>query len=365
MQRLKRLILLTLAILAILSVSAFAESGKYAVVSFGTPQLDAQKDDCYGECEPLTTENVYAGKGYIAGAKGTAYFCWDYNGLYMYIEVNDKTYATEGGETYHQDSVECFFDEDFSRSYTIDSNDCQYRITRENVHTVGMSAQDNFKSAVRELEDGGYAVEACFPWKETFPEEGKKVGFDFMVNDALGLFRQSLMMWSATENKNYQTTEFYGTLELKNGPLYKTRTASDAIKVVMNGYLVGNGDVDPVIVDNRTLVPMRPVFKAFSAECAWNGDEETVYAIGQGRLMTLKIGSDKVYIDDTEHTLDVPAMVIDGRTMVPIRFIAETFGADVSYKDDVRIVEIKYDRNADDDYKVGDQTKAGDDYINF
>ena len=94
------------------------------------------------------------------------------------------------------------------------------------------------------------------------------------------------------------------------------------------------------MVDGRTLIPMRALFERFGAGVVWNGEERTVYEIGSDKLIKLPIGSQTVYVDGEVKELDVPAMIINDRTMVPVRFIAETFGANVKYDEYVGAVII-------------------------
>ena len=56
-----------------------------------------------------------------------------------------------------------------------------------------------------------------------------------------------------------------------------------------------------------------------------------VYAIGNGKLMKIIIGSDTVYVNNEPQKLETAAEIVDGRTLVPIRFVAETLGASVEY----------------------------------
>ncbi len=90
-------------------------------------------------------------------------------------------------------------------------------------------------------------------------------------------------------------------------------------------------DVEPFIENGRTLVPMRAIFEALEAEVLW--DETTLTATAVKESTTVKITRDQqtAYINDAAFTLDVPASIYDGRFMVPVRFISESFGAKVEW----------------------------------
>ena len=88
-------------------------------------------------------------------------------------------------------------------------------------------------------------------------------------------------------------------------------------------------DVPPVIVDGRTLVPVRAIFESFGASVMWDDATKTVTADRSGEIISLTLNSDTAYVNGQSYTLDVPAQSVDGRTMVPARFVAEQFDCDV------------------------------------
>ncbi len=100
-------------------------------------------------------------------------------------------------------------------------------------------------------------------------------------------------------------------------------------------------DVPPQIVDDRTLVPMRAAFEALDAALLWDESTSTVHAqTAEGTIVSLQIGSDKLFVPGGVVTLDVPARIIGDRTMVPIRAIAESLKCDVQWIPDTREVAI-------------------------
>lgn len=90
-------------------------------------------------------------------------------------------------------------------------------------------------------------------------------------------------------------------------------------------------DVAPVNVDNRVLVPVRPLFEAFGAELYWNESTRTAMATTLETRVVLQIDSKTAEVNGSEVTLDVPAQLISNRTYVPVRFVAEAFGATVDW----------------------------------
>ena len=100
-------------------------------------------------------------------------------------------------------------------------------------------------------------------------------------------------------------------------------------------------DVAPRIVNNRTMVPVRAVFEALGAEVVWHGQTETVTAdTADGDTITLTIGSRALYVNETAVEMDIAPFVTGGRTLAPVRFIAEALGAQVTWVEDSQAVYI-------------------------
>ena len=113
----------------------------------------------------------------------------------------------------------------------------------------------------------------------------------------------------------------------------------DDIKVTLNGNLI-TFDQPPVIRDDRTLVPVRAIFEALGAEVRWDGDTQTVLSQKGATLVQLKIGSNIMTVNGREIALDVPAQIINDRTLVPVRAIAEAYGCRVDWDGETKTVII-------------------------
>ncbi len=118
--------------------------------------------------------------------------------------------------------------------------------------------------------------------------------------------------------------------------------AADDIKVTING-VEQKYDVMPVIVDGRTLVPMRGIFEALGAKVGWIDHSKTVTGTRNNKTVKLRIDDNMAYIDGQETILDVPATIINSRTMVPVRFISEMLGEKVEWDGNTKTVMIDSD----------------------
>ena len=115
--------------------------------------------------------------------------------------------------------------------------------------------------------------------------------------------------------------------------------ADNNVSVIIDNE-VQNYDVMPVIENGRTLVPMRGIFEALGAQVNWDDASKTVTGTKENLSVSLQIGNAVAKIDGKEINLDVPAKIINGRTLVPVRFISETLGCKVEWDDATKTVII-------------------------
>ena len=124
-------------------------------------------------------------------------------------------------------------------------------------------------------------------------------------------------------------------------------TYKDRIHVFYNDDMMGF-DVEPVIENGRTLVPMRAIFEAMG--CAVYYSEENGKQIISARRandsLLLTIGENKLNFNGKEIALDVPAKIKDGRTLVPLRAISEAFACEVLWYGETKKIYIYSPTNA-------------------
>lgn len=109
------------------------------------------------------------------------------------------------------------------------------------------------------------------------------------------------------------------------------------VTVTYNGEMI-MFDQKPVIEEGRTLVPLRAIFEKLGAEIDWNGETSTVTATKDGTTISLTINNTTATKNGEAISLDVPAKIINGRTLVPVRFISDCFGVNVEWDGNARRV---------------------------
>lgn len=99
-------------------------------------------------------------------------------------------------------------------------------------------------------------------------------------------------------------------------------------------------DVAPFAVDGRTMVPFRFIGEALGVQIGWEASTRTVsYVLGDKKI-EMAIGSTVVKINGTQQSVDVPAMLKDNRTFVPVRAVCELLGAEVIWDEKAKSVTI-------------------------
>ena len=114
---------------------------------------------------------------------------------------------------------------------------------------------------------------------------------------------------------------------------------ANQITIQLDGKEIIN-DSPPVILDGRTLIPARAVFEAMGGTVSWNESTKEVTVNINENIVKLKIDSKTVGVNGVNKTIDVPAMIINNRTMVPVRFISEAVGCEVSWNETNKLVAI-------------------------
>lgn len=94
-----------------------------------------------------------------------------------------------------------------------------------------------------------------------------------------------------------------------------------------------DSEVAPIIQNSRTLVPVRTIIEAMGGSVNWNEENKEIMLSIDDDIIKLTIDKMTAYLNDKKYIIDIPPVIIDSRTMLPIRFIAENFGFDVDWNE--------------------------------
>lgn len=110
-------------------------------------------------------------------------------------------------------------------------------------------------------------------------------------------------------------------------------------KISVFGREIKN-DVAPKIVNDRTMLPIRIVAESLGGTVTWNGELQRVTIQKGADVILITIGADTAYVNGTAVKLDAAAFVENGRTYLPLRFVSETLGAQVVWNEAEKTVTI-------------------------
>ena len=112
---------------------------------------------------------------------------------------------------------------------------------------------------------------------------------------------------------------------------------SSEISVILDGTPL-QFDVAPIIVSGRTLVPIRKIFETMDYDIEWDEQNQQIVATKCDLSIQIVIGNPVAVLSNRDFAveLDVPAQVIDGRTMIPLRFVSECLGYDVLWHEETQ-----------------------------
>ncbi|MBR5539190.1 MAG: copper amine oxidase N-terminal domain-containing protein [Clostridia bacterium] len=112
--------------------------------------------------------------------------------------------------------------------------------------------------------------------------------------------------------------------------------AATDVSVLINGVKI-EYDVPARIIDDRTMVPMRKTFDMLGAKVDWNAEMRVALATYKTSIIAIGIGCDTFSVVDVisgvteEYKLDVPAQIVDGRTLIPLRAVSQALGKKVEW----------------------------------
>ena len=135
------------------------------------------------------------------------------------------------------------------------------------------------------------------------------------------------------------------------------------ITIEIDGQLL-HTDVPPIILQGRTMVPLRAIFEALDTDVDYDPDTRLITGTRGATRIELTVDSTQATVNGEGVNLDAPATVMEGRTLVPVRFIAESTGQDVDWEARTRTVLITTIEPGDDFIEPGDDfIEPGDDFI--
>lgn len=230
------------------------------------PIIDGTIDEIWkvaGMNDFKAEKDLLGGPFEASDLSGWSRLMWDDTFFYLIAHVEDDVKMNDSPfAIYQDDNVEVYFDGNNGKSNSYEAgNDVQYTFRWDDGSFVGTNngiSTDGIEYVMLGTDDG-YILEAKIPMAniDVIPEDGKEVGFDFMINDDDdGGDREGKLSWNSTNDSAYQNTSVFGTIQLSSSVL-SVGAALDRSSVTLypnpsNNQLVVQGiqrDVDYKIID--------------------------------------------------------------------------------------------------------------------
>ncbi|MGN1231501.1 MAG: stalk domain-containing protein, partial [Anaerotignum sp.] len=112
------------------------------------------------------------------------------------------------------------------------------------------------------------------------------------------------------------------------------------IVVQIDGEKMTPKDMPAVAIDGRTMLPMRQIAQELGCEVVWNGDLQQVYVVNDDYTLVFEINKTTGYKNGKEFTMDVPPLIVNDRTMLPVRALATALDLSITWDDPTRTVSI-------------------------
>lgn len=151
----------------------------------------------------------------------------------------------------------------------------------------------------------------------------------FLTVISIGAFCSYAADTAQTDSRTVVTSDFIDLKFTINKKNYISKTVSKDLEVA------------PFISNGRTLVPFRAIFEELGYTVDWNDATKTVTAKYKGNEIKLTVGANKAVVNGYEVPLDVAPAIVNSRTVVPLRFVAENSGSFVDWNPEDKTISIK------------------------
>lgn len=122
--------------------------------------------------------------------------------------------------------------------------------------------------------------------------------------------------------------------------IYADEENTQEITVILDGNEI-SFDQPPVVENGRTLVPFRAILEAMGADISWDSETKTITCKKDDTTVLITVGGDYININGEDSPVDVPAKIENGRTLVPLRAVSESFKTEVLWDAETKIITIK------------------------
>ena len=114
----------------------------------------------------------------------------------------------------------------------------------------------------------------------------------------------------------------------------------ERVYLYVNSKQVENLPLEPIILNDYTLVPARESFEKIGASVTWIKDTDQVQVVYKDMVVLMKINDNKATVNGQLFNMSIPPKLINSKTMIPVRFVSEAMGLTVNWDNNTRIINI-------------------------
>ena len=113
--------------------------------------------------------------------------------------------------------------------------------------------------------------------------------------------------------------------------LLPARVQASQVRLIIDNHELMGLDAPPIILNNRVMVPARAVFERVGGAVEWNASRREITVNHHGDILVMTVGQTQAILNGSIIHMEVPPVIVGGRTLIPLRFPAEAFGFDVAW----------------------------------
>ena len=164
------------------------------------------------------------------------------------------------------------------------------------------------------------------------------IPFRVLGVEAINGYDKGVVYWE--DEDTFYIKNYNLLLSTPKQPLYEALNALEEAPVVKVNNTILGFETPPVTESDRTLVPMRFLFEQLGADVTWDEATETATAVKADTTINFAINNTTATVNGAEAVMDVPARLVGDKTMVPLRFLSEEMGYTVEWDEETRMATI-------------------------
>ena len=260
---------------------------------------------------------------YYVLAGQSKFFVYDYENGWIPSDETEITHMVYNKATNGKETLETEFVERGSWSGYEGNKEITGTLTDKNGNIKKVVYENAKNDTVSLMSGNGYFI------MHDFSTGGYYISKDG-INRYKNIAFENLVVSPVSDGKTFMYKDSDGVIYRGDMSQFENINIPDAIKVCLDDEYLSY-EVAPTLESDRTLVSVRFLFERAGATVSWNGDEYSCTLKYNDTVVKVYINNKIAEVNGIQKEIDVPARLINDKTMLPLRFICEEFGFEVTY----------------------------------